>query len=53
LPITAAAEKDGQSVDFTAHHGANLCNSGLDPSVVRVSFILTRFVEDLRNVDTG
>ena len=31
LPTTAAAEKDGQSVDFTAHHGANLCNSGLDP----------------------
>ena len=31
LPTTAAAEKDGQSVDFTAHHGTNLCNSGLDP----------------------
>lgn len=28
LSTTAAAEKDGQSVDFTAHHGANLCNSG-------------------------
>ena len=31
LPTTAVAEKDGQSVDFTARDGANLCKSGLDP----------------------
>ena len=31
LPTTAVAEKDGQSVDFTARHGANLYNSALDP----------------------
>ena len=30
LPTTATAEKDGQSVDFTARRGANLCESGLD-----------------------
>ena len=30
LPTAATAEKDGRSVDFTARHGANLCESELD-----------------------
>ena len=38
LPTTATAEKDGQSVDFTARHGANLCESGLDPEGRRLRF---------------
>ena len=37
-PITAATEKDGSSVDFTARYGANLGKSGLDPHRVGVFF---------------